>query len=74
MDLMVIIKIVVVEVLHNKLYKLFTGELINLNIGYAFNRHTLFKMNEIINAIDYIENGNSTSTEIIKIIQYYEEI
>ena len=31
-------------------------------------------MNEIVNAIDYIEHGNPTNSEIIKIIQYYEEI
>ena len=29
---------------------------------------------ELINAIDYIEHGNPTNNEIIKIIQYYEEI
>nr|DAQ87835.1 MAG TPA: hypothetical protein [Caudoviricetes sp.]DAV54139.1 MAG TPA: hypothetical protein [Caudoviricetes sp.] len=31
-------------------------------------------MNELVNAIDYIENGNPSNDEIIKIIQYYEEI
>nr|DAG93275.1 MAG TPA: hypothetical protein [Crassvirales sp.]DAO83196.1 MAG TPA: hypothetical protein [Bacteriophage sp.] len=31
-------------------------------------------MNELVNAIDYIENGNPSSDEIIKVIQYYEEI
>lgn len=71
---MILIMVVVVEILYNKLYQLFVGELVNLNIGYDFNKHNLFTMNELINAIDYIENGNPTNSEIIKIIQYYEEI
>lgn len=62
------------EILYNTLYRLFSNELLNLNIGYEFNTKTLFTMNELVNAIDYIENGNPSSDEIIKIIQYYEEI
>ena len=62
------------EILYNTLYRLFSNELLNLNIGYEFNTKTLFTMNELINAIDYIEHGNPTNNEIIKIIQYYEEI
>jgi hypothetical protein len=63
-----------VEILYNTLYRLFSNELLNLNIGYEFNTKTLFTMNELVNAIDYIENGNPSSEEIIKIMQYYEEI
>jgi hypothetical protein len=63
-----------VEILYNTLYRLFSNELLNLNIGYEFNTKTLFTMNELVNAIDYIENGNPSSDEIIKVIQYYEEI
>ena len=61
------------EILYNTLYRLFSNELLNLNIGYEFNTKTLFTMNELVNAIDYIENGNPSSDEIIKIMQYYEE-
>lgn len=71
---MILIMVVVVEILYNKLYQLFVEELVNLNIGYDFNKHNLFTTNELINTIDYIENGNPTNSEIIKIIQYYEEI
>lgn len=71
---MILIIVVVVEILYNKLYQLFVGELVNLNIGYNFNKLNLFTMNELINAIDYIENSNPTNNEIIKIIQYYEKI
>nr|DAM45672.1 MAG TPA: hypothetical protein [Bacteriophage sp.] len=46
----------------------------NINIGHASNKKALFAMNELVNAIDYIEHGNPTNSEIIKIIQYYEEI
>lgn len=62
------------EILYNILYRLFSNELLNLNIGYEFNDRTLSAMNELVNAIDYIENGNPSSDEIIKIMQYYEEI
>lgn len=62
------------EILYNTLYKLFSNELLNLNIGYEFNARTLSAMNELVNAIDYIENGNPSSGEIIKIMQYYEEV
>ena len=59
------------EILYNTLYRLFSNELLNLNIGYEFNTKTLFTMNELVNAIDYIENGNPSSDEIIKIMQYF---
>ena len=62
------------EILYNTLYRLFSNELLNLNIGYEFNTKTLFTMNELVNAIDYIENENPSSDEIIKIMQYYEEV
>ena len=62
------------EILYNTLYRLFSNELLNLNIGYEFNTKTLFTMNELVNAIDYIENGNPSNDEIIKIMQYYEEV
>lgn len=64
----------VVEILYNELYKIFVQELININIGHLPNKKSLFTMNEIVNAIDYIEHGNLTNSKIIKIIQYYEEI
>lgn len=64
----------VVEILYNELYKIFVQELININIGHLPDKKALFTMNELINAIDYIKHGNPTNNEIIKIIQYYEEI
>ena len=62
------------EVLFIKLKRLLVGELVNLTIGYSFNKKTLLAMNELVNAIDYIENGNPTNSEIVQIIQHYEEI
>ena len=62
------------EILYNELYKIFVQELININIGHLPDKKALFTMNELINAVDYIEHGNQTNNEIIKIIQYYEEI
>ena len=44
----------------------------NLNIGYNFNKDSLFLINELVNAIDCIEHNNLTNEEIIKLIQYYD--
>ena len=62
------------DILYYVLYIIFVQELININIGNLPVNKSLFTMNELINAIDYIEHGNPTNNEIIKIIQYYEEI
>ena len=62
------------EILYNELYKIFVQELININIGHLPNKKSLFTMNEIVNATQYTEHGTPTHKEIIKIIQYYEEI
>lgn len=62
------------EILYKKLYTIYVNELLNLNIGYSFNNSSLCLMNEIINAIYYIKQGNPTNDEIIKLIQYYGEI
>ena len=62
------------EILYNLLYRIYTEELFNLNIGYSFNRVRLSLMNELINSIYYITQGNPSNDEIIKLIQYYGEI
>lgn len=59
------------EKLYIKLYKLFTEELLNMNIGYDRNLSKLQEMVDLVQAIDYIQNGNPTKKEIIKIINYY---
>ena len=56
------------EILYNELYKIFVQELININIGHLPDKKALFTMNELINAIDYIEHGNPTNNEIINSI------
>lgn len=60
--------------LYNLLYKMFSNELLNMNIGYNFNEVTLEKMTTLIHVIDFIKRSNPTSTEIIKLIEYYDEI
>ena len=59
------------EKLYIKLYKLFSSELLNMNIGYDHNLGKLQEMVDLVQAIDYIQNGNPTRKEIIKIINYY---
>ena len=58
--------------LYLKLYKIYISELHKLNIGYTFEKDKTIQMFDILNAIDYIENGDPTVTEIYKIIAYYE--
>lgn len=59
------------EKLYIKLYELFSSELLNMNIGYDYNLDKLQSMVDLVQAIDYIQNGNPTKKEIIKIINYY---
>lgn len=42
-----------------------------MNIGYDYNLTKLCEMMDLVQAIDYIQNGNPTKKEIIKIINYY---
>lgn len=42
-----------------------------MNIGYDYNSGKLQEMVDLVQAIDYIQNGNPTRKEIIKIINYY---
>lgn len=65
--------IAIVEILYNILYTIYSQEVLNLNIGYTFNRKSLDLIMDLINAIDYITYGNPSDNEVIKIIQYYEE-
>lgn len=64
--------IAAVEILYFKLYDLFSKELLNLNIGYSHNESVLSEMMDIVNAIDYINHGNPSKADIIKIIKRYE--
>lgn len=54
------------------LYKTYIGELHRLNIGYTLNKQNVQYMFDLINTIDYIENGNPLITEIYKIVAQYE--
>ena len=46
----------------------------NLNIGYNFNEVRLSQLNDLINAIDYIQHNSLNNNDIIKILQHYEEL
>lgn len=54
------------------LYKTYIRELHKLNIGYTIDKTIIQYMFDLINTIDYIENGSPLLTEINKIIAYYE--
>lgn len=60
------------EELNFKLYKLFVQELLELNIGYSYNAPRLTSMMDLVNAIDYIKNGDPSKKDIIKILKRYE--
>lgn len=59
------------ERLYIKLYKIFSSELLNMNIGYDYDLDKLQEMLDLVQAIDYIQNGNPNKNEIIKILNYY---
>lgn len=63
--------IVDVDLLNTKLYQLFVVQLMEQNIGYDYNRARLQQMIDIVQMIDYIQNGNPSKREIQKIINIY---
>jgi hypothetical protein len=63
--------IVDVDILNIKLYQLFVVQLMEQNIGYNYNRVRLQQMIDIVQMIDYIQNGNPSKKEIQKIINIY---
>lgn len=63
--------IVDVDLLNIKLYQLFVVQLMEQNIGYNYNRARLQQMIDIVQMIDYIQNGNPSKKEIQKIINIY---
>lgn len=61
------------DLLNNRLYQLFVLELMNLNIGYEMSKSRISNMVDIIQAIDYIQNGDPSKKEIQKLINIYEK-
>lgn len=60
------------ESLYTILYNTYVECLHKLNIGYEIDKNILQRMYDLINAIDYIENGSPSITDIYKIIAQYE--
>ena len=58
--------------LYRILIKLYLKELMQLNIGYQVDAQALADMYDLANAIDFIQNGGPTNSEILKIIAYYD--
>jgi hypothetical protein len=61
-----------VEELFNELYHLYVSELLNLNLGHGFNQDKLWRMSDLVNAIEYIRQADPSNKEIMKILEYYE--
>lgn len=60
------------EILYKHLYNIFKEELLRANIGYTFNEATLLYMNDLVNAINYLEEGDPSAEDALTIIQKYE--
>lgn len=58
--------------LFEKLLHLYLTELMNLNVGYTYNSNNISLILELIHVIDYIQNAEPTTNEILKILAYYE--
>ena len=63
-----------VEILYDKLYKLFIEELWSLNIGYQHNTDRLSILSMLVQVLDYMEHAHLTNEEILEIVNKYEEI
>lgn len=61
------------EIIYKQLYLAFRDELLRLNIGYSFDKKALCYMNDLINALDYLEFGNPTNRDAITIIKKYDK-
>lgn len=59
--------------LYKLLLKLYLTEVNELSMGYDFDKKKLCAINDLIQTIDYLENGNPSSTEFFKIVQYYDQ-
>lgn len=61
------------EILYKHLYNIFKEELLRLNIGYTFDESTLLYMSALVNAINYLEEGDPSAEDALTIIQKYEK-
>lgn len=60
------------EELFNELYHLYVSELLYLNLGHGFSQDRLWRMSDLVNAIEYIRQADPPNKEIMKILEYYE--
>lgn len=61
------------ERIYNTLYELLLEQLNEMSVGYDYNLTRLQRMTDIVNAIDFLENGSPTKLEIQQIINLYAE-
>ena len=61
------------EQLYNIFLNVYLSELEKLKFGYTYDKQTLKYLDDLMNTIDYIENGDISRNDYFKIIQYYEE-
>lgn len=54
------------------LYNSYKEELNNLNLGYNFNAKNIDKMFELIQTIYFLELGEPTDEELLKLLKHYE--
>ena len=70
--MILIITLVAVDRLYVRLYMTLKKELINLNIGHAFDKRIINYMNDLSNAIEYLRFVTPKHEDAIKIIEKYD--
>lgn len=60
------------EEIKDILYSSYKEELNNLSLGYSFNSKNLNKMLELIQTIFYLELGEPSGEDLIKLLKHYE--
>lgn len=60
------------DTLIKRLYDLYVEELLNLNIGYGFNKKRIETMNDIINVMYYLQYADLKDNDFLKIVEHYE--
>ena len=60
------------ENLYEKLFAQYSEELNDLGLGHKFSEAALCNMKELLMAIDFLQCGNPSDDELIKILEHYE--
>ena len=72
MGMSLIADVINMEKIKNILYSSYKEELNNLSLGYNYNSRNLDKMLELIQTIFFLELGEPSGEDLLKLLKHYE--